>query len=161
MTIELLTVADDLSLDGIALLEINAWGGKPDSERIDARKRRLAEELDRLDPDTKSILVAKESETVLGICRIKQRLENTKERMLFGLAVRPDHRRQNIGRDLVQAGLETARTHGAHWIYSQTHADNGASIAFHRALGFHDEGGFTDLDGDEKIAFSIGGFSPS
>ncbi len=161
MTIEFSAAGDELALDEVALLEIAAWGGKPDSEQVDARKQRLSGELDRLNPDTKSILVARESDIVLGICRVKQTAKDPQVWTLFGLAVHPDHRRRNIGRNLVKAGIGIARSHGARCIHSQTHAGNDASIAFHRALGFHEEGGFTDLDGDEKLAFSIGGFGPS
>ena len=75
--------------------------------------------------------------------------------MLYGVAVRPDHRREGIGRALVDACLGFAQQRGARGIRSETHLDNQVSIAFHKAVGFTDSGRFVAEDGDEKIAFAL------
>lgn len=55
---------------------------------------------------------------------------------LEGWYVEADVRRHGIGRRLVEAAEEWARRQGSQEFGSDTEADNGASRAAHRALGF-------------------------
>jgi ribosomal protein S18 acetylase RimI-like enzyme len=155
ISMEQLSKADGSTLFQLALLEITAWGGNPDEETVDARKLRLANELGKLDPNEKCILLVRKSEAILGVCRVAQERQNTKAWLIYGLAVHPDHRRIGLARILVQDSIRFARSHGARNIRSETHSDNAASIAMHKALGFVDERMLIAPDGDEKIAFSI------
>jgi aminoglycoside 6'-N-acetyltransferase I len=59
---------------------------------------------------------------------------------LEGWFVRPDARGRGVGRALVAASEEWARSQGCSEFASDAEADNEASIAAHLALGFQDEG---------------------
>lgn len=59
---------------------------------------------------------------------------------LEGWFVRPDARRQGIGRALVEAAKEWGRSHGCCEFASDTEADNQVSAAAHLSLGFTDAG---------------------
>jgi aminoglycoside 6'-N-acetyltransferase I len=59
---------------------------------------------------------------------------------LEGWFVRPDARRQGVGRALMAASEEWARSQGCSEFASDAEADNEASLAAHLALGFRDEG---------------------
>jgi len=56
-----------------------------------------------------------------------------------------------LGRTPEPAAVE-ARTQR---LASETHVDNGASIAFREAVGCVNEGPFTVSDGDEMVAFHL------
>ena len=56
ISVELLTEADEPTLQEIVLLETVAWGDCHTSEQIETRKQRRVEELGPLDPDTKAML---------------------------------------------------------------------------------------------------------
>ncbi len=53
-----------------------------------------------------------------------------------GWYVVPENRRRGVGRALLVAAEEWARTRGCRELASDTQPDNSASIAAHRALGF-------------------------
>lgn len=53
-----------------------------------------------------------------------------------GIFVWPAFRRQGVGRQLVTATQNWAASHGCVELASDCHADNEASIRFHRQLGF-------------------------
>jgi aminoglycoside 6'-N-acetyltransferase I len=59
---------------------------------------------------------------------------------LEGWFVMPDARGRGIGRALVAAGEQWARSQGCSEFASDAQPDNDASIAAHLALGFSDEG---------------------
>ncbi len=59
---------------------------------------------------------------------------------LEGWFVRPDARGRGVGRALIAASEEWARSQGCSEFASDAEADNEASIAAHLALGFRDEG---------------------
>ena len=59
---------------------------------------------------------------------------------LEGWFVAPEVRRQGVGRDLVRAAEEWARSQGCTEFASDARADNELSAVAHRALGFADEG---------------------
>jgi ribosomal protein S18 acetylase RimI-like enzyme len=53
----------------------------------------------------------------------------------FDLAVRPDHRRRGLAARAVRAAAHWAQAQGAHWLFCQVAAANGASIALNTGLG--------------------------
>ena len=59
---------------------------------------------------------------------------------LEGWFVRPDARGRGVGRALVAASEEWARSQGCSEFASDAEVDNDASTAAHLALGFRDEG---------------------
>ena len=75
--------------------------------------------------------------------------------MVYALAVHPDHRRQGVGRTLLDACIGFARRRGAKTIRSECHVENAESQAFHEAVGFSYDGWFVAEDGDRKMAFSM------
>ena len=112
-------------------------------------------ELQELEADARVVLVARKREAIVGVCRLKETPDDAEAWMVLGLAVHPAHRRQGIGRALVQAGIDVARSRGGRTIRSEAHEDNRDSMAFHRAVGFRGEWRFTASDGDEKVGFSM------
>jgi [ribosomal protein S18]-alanine N-acetyltransferase len=54
------------------------------------------------------------------------------------LAVRPTHRRQGIGRRLLDWMLESARTAGIASVHLELRSANEAARRFYRAMGFHE-----------------------
>jgi ribosomal protein S18 acetylase RimI-like enzyme len=139
----------------LAALEVAAWGRAQDEEAVEARARRIGAELQELDPDRKGIFIGRKSRAIVGVGRIQKWPDAQDEWMVYGVAVHPEHRRQGIGRALVGACVRLARARGARRISSETHAENRASIAFHKAVGFSVDGHFVASDGDRKIAFSL------
>src|SRR5262249_17815703 len=63
-----------------------------------------------------------------------------------GWIVDPEHRRCGIGRRLIDAAEAWSRAHGCREFASDTHVENTASRAAHRALGFQ--------EGSEVVSFS-------
>ena len=155
LTIESHLRADEATVACVAFLESAAWGGGASPEDIESRKERIEREFRDLDPDAKSLLVAREHDAIVGVCRVRQTPDDGEAWMVFGLAVHPDHRLRGVGRALVQASIDVARSHGARTILSEAHEDNRDSLAFHRAVGFVNEWRFTASDGDEKVGFSM------
>jgi putative acetyltransferase len=58
----------------------------------------------------------------------------------LGMSVRASHRRRGIGRALLEAGIEWARTIGITRLELYVFADNAPAIALYEALGFAHEG---------------------
>lgn len=54
------------------------------------------------------------------------------------LAVRPSHRRQGVGRRLLEWLLESARTAGIASVHLELRSANEAARRFYRAMGFHE-----------------------
>jgi putative acetyltransferase len=58
----------------------------------------------------------------------------------LGMSVRASHRRRGIGRALLEAGIEWARSIGITRLELYVFADNAPAIALYEALGFAHEG---------------------
>ena len=139
----------------IALLGGSVWGGKENEPELAKSTAALEKETANLDADTKVLLVASRSGELIGFCRFVRDQKALSRWWLAGIEVRPTDRRRGIGRSLVAAGIEYARGRGCVLLQSEAHVDNGTSISFHEAVGFSNDGPFTALDGDEKMAFSL------
>ncbi len=59
---------------------------------------------------------------------------------LLNLAVTPEHRRDGIGRSLVELLVQTARENGARSVTLEVHSDNVPGIALYRGFGFVETG---------------------
>jgi len=58
------------------------------------------------------------------------------EAEILTLAVKPEARRQGLGRRLVEAGADRARGRGAAKLFLEVAADNDAATGLYRGLGF-------------------------
>ena len=58
----------------------------------------------------------------------------------LGMGVLKEYRRQKIGRRLIEATIEAAKSKGLEKIELSVHASNEPAIALYRSLGFEDEG---------------------
>ena len=152
--IKLLTRPDAETNRHLAELEIAAWGGPAGAGVAQRRVERLSTELATQDLDRKGVFAGLASGRVVGVGRV-MRWNEAQTWMVFGVAVHPDYQRRGIGRALVRACSEFARERGATAVRSETHVRNLASVAFHVALGFHEDGRFVAEDGDHKIAYRM------
>ena len=57
------------------------------------------------------------------------------EMFLYELSVHPDHRNRGVGRALVQALADLARSRGCYGMWVATEPDNAAALAAYRAAG--------------------------
>lgn len=76
----------------------------------------------------------------LGIRNYAEEAETDRVAYLEGWYVEPHARLQGVGRALVDAAEAWGRAQGCREFGSDTNADNDASAAAHRALGFTDTG---------------------
>ena len=65
---------------------------------------------------------------------------------LYELSVAPDHRNQGIGRELVGALAELARSRGSYGMWVGTEPDNAPALATYRAAGASNPEAFVTLD---------------
>ena len=68
------------------------------------------------------------------------------EMFLYELSVAPDHRNQGIGRELVGALAELARSRGCYGMWVGTEPDNAPALATYRAAGASNPEAFVTLD---------------
>ena len=139
----------------MAALGIVAWGRRPSEDEVEQRAGKLRDEISTMDPHRKAVFLAYMSGAPVGFCRMIRDRDETDHWWIAGIVVDPDNRGRGIGRALVSEGIDYARQQGAVVIRSETHTVNGASIGFHEAIGFRNDGPFTAADGDKKTAFSL------
>ena len=88
------------------------------------------------------VLVALDDEETAGFVEISLRREDDNGfkmptvAFVEGICVAPSHRRKGVARALVAKAMEWGRARGIHEFASEALLANGASHAFHRALGF-------------------------
>jgi aminoglycoside 6'-N-acetyltransferase I len=124
---------------GLARLRQALW---PDGSEADHQR-----ELERFfaGPQTAPVLVAEDPSGLLGFAELSIRpyaegCETDRVGFLEGWFVRPEARHRGIGRRLVAAGEEWARSAGCREFASDAEAENEESAAAHRALGFTEVG---------------------
>jgi len=132
-----IALAAPADLDLIAPLRRALW---PDSH-IDELKQR-AQDMVGAAPGLALFIARDVGGAAVGFAEVALRrdyvngCETTPVAFLEGIHVAPPHRRCGIGRALVHAGREWARTQGLSEFASDALLDNTASHAFHRAAGF-------------------------
>jgi aminoglycoside 6'-N-acetyltransferase I len=88
------------------------------------------------------VLVASEEDAPVGFAEVSLRrdyvngCDASPVAFLEGIYVTPTHRKRGIARALVKAALDWARERGIDEFASDALLDNGASHAFHKAVGF-------------------------
>ncbi len=155
LEIDLVRSAEDIDLPAAAELTILAWGRLPTAGEIERRARRLQAEVTNLDGTRQAIFLASKAGRLVGFGKVVRDSTDPSHWWLVGLVVHPDRRRQGVGRALSRARIAHAQARGATIILSETHTDNEASIRYHAAIGFRNDGEFTAADGDRKVAFSL------
>jgi aminoglycoside 6'-N-acetyltransferase I len=130
------TLAD---ADGLARLRHALW---PDGSEADHRR-----DVERFfaNPQTGAILVMDDRSGLVGFADLSIRsyaegCESGRVGFLEGWYVVPEARRRGIGRRLVTAGEEWARSAGCVEFGSDAEAGNELGTAAHRALGFEEVG---------------------
>jgi aminoglycoside 6'-N-acetyltransferase I len=96
-------------------------------------------------PQTVPILVAEDRSGLVGFAEVSIRpyaegCETDRVGFLEGWYVVPEARHRGVGRELVAAAEAWARSTGCTEFASDAEADNEASAAVHRALGFTEVG---------------------
>jgi aminoglycoside 6'-N-acetyltransferase I len=94
-------------------------------------------------PEAVLVAVADQDRSLLGFAEVSRRIyaegcETSPVGFLEGWYVLPGYRRQGVGRALVAAGEEWARSLGCREFASDALADNTLSAAAHQALGFEE-----------------------
>ena len=95
--------------------------------------------------EPQAVVLAEEAGHVMGLAELSIRpcaegCQSSRVAYLEGWFVTPEARGRGIGRALVAAAEEWARSQGCTEFASDTEPDNEVSIAAHRALGFVDVG---------------------
>ena len=143
----------DVDTKALARLMIVAWGRRPTTDEISKKAERLHAELSGLEPARRAVIVAGDLSDPAGWCKAWQDQTDPKTWWFAALVVHPSRRRQGIATALARKAAVYAKDHGAEILRSQTHADNSASIQFHEAIGFINDGEMTAPDGDRLIGF--------
>jgi ribosomal protein S18 acetylase RimI-like enzyme len=87
------------------------------------------------------------SDSVLGFLIGFHSFDRAEESYIHFVGVRPDARKERIGRTLYERFFEEARRHGRGRVRAITSPSNEVSLAFHLALGFAIEPGTRERDG--------------
>ena len=148
--------ADDLValIDAAALALTQQLGPGYWSKR--ASPRRMRERIADSDPTMveKAWFVACDGDDLQGVIAVATRPFRMWKRQLwarpeepalgvFDLAVHPHDWRRGIGRALMRFAERTARARGLGWVRLDAFADNPASNAFYRGIGYDERGAVT------------------
>ena len=107
----------------------------------DPRKQRRALEIILQDPSRARIYVARDAGKVIAMAALHfttSTAEGGKAAWLEDCIVRPDYRRQGIGKALLEYLVAQARAEGALRVMLLTDADNARAQALYRKTGFTD-----------------------
>ena len=126
------------------LIEFRDWIGRPwpDAESFRSSARRLLE-----DPSTEFLLAGEPAE---GICQLRYRHSvwtGSDDCCIEDVFVRGRARGAGLGRALVAAAIERARTRGCGRIEVDTNETNAPALALYRSFGF--ESGSDEPGGQE------------
>lgn len=136
----IIRAAEPTDIQAWTRLRADLWPDEPLSVH-----RKEAEQLLESSPPTGIVYLAETSEDSLcAFCEASLRRDavngcSTKSvAFIEGIYVRPSHRRQGLGRLLIDAVRGWALRAGCKEIASDASLDNTASQAFHRAVGFEE-----------------------
>jgi len=121
---------------------------------LEAAACKVAEEIRRINPAEKALIVARKGGETVAFCRIAAHARDNSLWWVRGVAVRADWQRSGVGTDLLRAGVRYAARYGAALVGSATDPWNYASIRCHEKAGFMNEGEFVAEDGERKVGFS-------
>lgn len=87
------------------------------------------------------MFVAIHGDQIVGWCDISpQSCPSLAHRGDLGMGIHPDYRRRGLGRQLLQAALDAARTFGLERIELAVLTNNTPAVALYRSMGFEIEG---------------------
>ncbi|MGI2031534.1 N-acetyltransferase family protein [Rhizobium panacihumi] len=90
-------------------------------------------------------MVAVVDSKVVGWCDIRRGSRDAEaHRGVLGMGIIPGYRDRGLGRKLILATLEAAKTAGMHRVELHAHADNLRAIALYEKVGFVHEGAARD-----------------
>jgi ribosomal protein S18 acetylase RimI-like enzyme len=90
-----------------------------------------------LDSEDRKALVAEKQGTTVGFAILTEfRVAGSKYGCILWLAVLPEHRRKGVAFDLVKAGAEELKTHGARAVFASVQRRNKASLATFCKMNF-------------------------
>ncbi|MFC7625108.1 GNAT family N-acetyltransferase [Microlunatus sp. GCM10028923] len=108
---------------------------------------------DELTGDGRTVLVAADGERkLLGVITLRTTGEVAD---LHRIVVVDDHRRQGLGRRLLEAGLAAVRTLGVRAVLAEVRFDNEAAIELYQRNGFEQLGARTDYYGPGRHALIL------
>lgn len=108
---------------------------------------------DELIGDGRTVLVAADGERkLLGVITLRTTGEVAD---LHRIVVADDHRRQGLGRRLLEAGLAAVRTLGVRAVLAEVRFDNEAAIELYQRNGFEQLGARTDYYGPGRHALIL------
>jgi GNAT superfamily N-acetyltransferase len=105
----------------------------------DSRKQRRALELILADPSRARIYVARQGGKAIAMAALHFTTSTAEGGKVAGLedcVVHPEHRREGIGKALLEYVIEQARAEGALRVMLLTDGDNTSAQALYRKLGF-------------------------
>ena len=106
---------------------------------------------DRWNGDRSVAFLASDSDLPCGIVGSFVDREDASRADLVSMWVAPSHRRGGVGRALVHAVLDWARTKGARAVYLTVTCNNDTAIRFYRSLGFSFTGATEPYPNDAKL----------
>lgn len=124
----ILRSAHDGDLDALVALDARVFENQAWS------RDSLRDELDQLTA-TRSVLVAEELGRIVGYV-VLMVIGGTAD--LTRIAVEPDHRRNGLGRELVDEALSEAASRGCDQVMLEVAADNDAATRLYVDRGFHE-----------------------
>jgi ribosomal protein S18 acetylase RimI-like enzyme len=150
LVISHLTDSQDV-LEQIVKVNGLIWGQPSDvAEKVTQLRAQLTESI----PVQRCLMVANLGCEVVGFAQAARIAGPSRQWMFSRLMTHPNYQRCGVATKLCEACVAHAKANGASALRSETHLDNGASISFHAAFGFVNEGEFTRPDGDRKMRFS-------
>ena len=124
-------------IEAVAELRFALWPDEP----LEQRRAETRENLARVDGRLQT-LVAVGGDAVIGFAEVSLRTDyvngcqSSPVAFLEGIYVRPGHRRQGVGRELIAAAGQWGRDQGCSELASDALLTNEASHRFHGAAGF-------------------------
>ena len=111
---------------------------KEEPERLEEFVSWLDNEFATLEASERFYIVAELQNRIIGFVRIWHS-PHIAEWVNDGIVVDPAHRRQGVGKHLLETALSVARTHGAKSVVGHVRTSNVATMRLHESVGFKRE----------------------
>lgn len=143
----MITITSATSDDLVAIMDLERAGFGSGEQWSETSWR------DELAGDGRTVLVAADDDQgMLGVITLRATGELAD---LHRIVVAGDHRRQGIGRRLLEAGLAAVRALGVRSVLAEVRFDNEAAIELYQRNGFEQLGARTDYYGPGRHALIL------